>query len=98
MMSFMPRSAAVTKRWTRLGLFLEHLIGHSDPLRHVRKKLIARNDFDLHAGGLDRRYPIGHARHACGFAGRHKFPDPAWARRLNVEVVLREADARKQSE
>jgi hypothetical protein len=93
-----PAQRGVHELANELGLLLEHLIGDADRLRHVRKELVGGDDFHLHAGGLHRRNPIGHAGHARGLAGRHELPHPARASRLDVEVVGRQPSAREQAE
>ena len=98
MMSFMPRSAARDELPHHLGLFLDHLVRHRDGLRHVREEFVRRNDLHLHAGRLHRRNPVRHAGHADRLAGGDEFPHAGRTDRLDVDVVLRQAGAREQSE
>src|SRR5262245_2495709 len=62
-----------------LGLLLEHLIGHPDPLRHVREELVGGDHLDLHARGLHRRDPVRNSGHADRLAGGDELPYPGRA-------------------
>ena len=97
-MSFMPCRAAFTKRADHLRLVLDDLVGRADALRHVREKFVGRQHFHRDASSLQRRNPIRHTGHSCGFAAGYHLPDAGRPCGLNVDVVLRQAGAREQAQ
>ena len=92
------RLGGADERAHQRRLFLDGLVGRGDRLRHVWEELVSRQDSHLHARGLHRRNPIGHARHGGGISRRERLPHADRTGSLDVDVVLRQPCAREQPE
>ena len=62
-------------------------VGNQDGLSHAFEISIGWKNFDLYAGTLGDRRPIGNARHGIGFSGHKQFPDAGGTRGLDVDIA-----------
>src|ERR1700686_3463697 len=64
----------------------------------MRKEFFGWNHLNVHARVLNWRNPVRHAGHGNRLTGGDRLPNSNRTDGLNVHVVLRQADAREQSE